>query len=334
MDKEQKPKTGEIIMYTAENGQAEVEVKLSDDTIWLSQTQIAKLLGKDIRTINEHIQNIYLEKELNKDNSTIREFRIVQNEGNRQVTRTVDHFSLDVIISVGYRVKSLEGTRFRIWANKVLKNYLINGYVVNERLLAEHTEKIKELQEVVGFINDKKKFIELSGQAEQLLELINGYSQSLSILKQYDEEKLEIKSKKKPEYELNYADCHIFIERIREKLGEKQEASELFGQERGEQFKGILGALYQTFDGKNLYSTVEEKAANLLYLIIKDHPFSDGNKRIGSLLFIFFLDRNKFLFEDSRRKINDSTLAVLALLIATSNPREKETMIKIVSNLL
>ena len=325
---------GSVVIYRAKGGKAELEVKLEKETVWLTQHQMARLFRKDVRTISEHIQNVFKEGELQK-NSTIRNFRIVQNEGGRDVQRSVDFFNLDVIISVGYRVKSKEGTQFRIWATNVLKSYLIKGYALNERKLLEQGAKLKELQETISFINSKATHPELKGQERELLNIVNEYSNSLTLLYQYDNKQLEVRGVKQPTFKLSYEDARKFIGQVKEKLIERGEGSALFGQEISHKFEGVLGAIYQTFDKKDLYPTVEEKAANLLYMVIKDHPFGDGNKRSGSLLFIYYLERNDCLRKVSgEAKIPDTTIAALALLIATSHPREKDVMIRIITNLL
>lgn len=331
-NQEQKPK-GEIAIYTA-GGEAQLEVRLQEDTVWLTQAQMAELFDKDVRTISEHIKNVYDEKELERT-STIRKFRIVRIEGNRRVARALEHYNLDVIISVGYRIKSQRGTQFRIWANRILKDYLIKGYAVNEKSLLEQAQKLKELQQTISFIQNKAARPELEGQAEELLKLIDEYSQSLTLLYQYDEGKLTLSKGRKPGFALTYEECQKLIGELSVKLADKGEAGGLFGQEYGSKFNGTIAAIYQTFDGEDLYPSIEEKAANLLYLTIKDHPFADGNKRIGSLLFIYFLEQNNALFKESgERKISDTALVALALLVATSDPKEKDVMIKIITNLL
>ena len=333
-DKNLEPNKGNIVIYTAKDGKTELEVKFKEETIWLNQAQMAKLFDKDVRTVSEHIQNIYLEKEL-KRTSTIRKFRIVQTEGGRQIRRPTDFYNLDVIISVGYRVKSKRGTQFRIWANRVIKDFLVQGYAINQKRLLEQTAKLRELQQTISFIQDKSAQPLLQDQAQELLKLINEYSQSLTLLYQYDEGTVALPKGKTPGFVLKYTDCQKLINQLRDELIDKGEASSLFGQETDAKFEGIIAAIYQTFGRKELYSSIEVKAANLLYLTIKDHPFSDGNKRIGSLLFIFFLERNRSLLKQSgERKISDTTLVALALLIVVSDPKEKDVLIKIVTNLL
>lgn len=326
-------KKGEIIIYKSVKG-PEIRVKLEKDTVWLTQKRIAFLFDKDIRTVNEHIKNIFKEGEL-AEKSTIRKFQIVQIEGEREIKRVIDFYNLDLIISVGYRVNSQRATQFRIWATKVLKQHLLIGYTINEKRLLEANEKFNELQNAVKFLQEKSKTDLLKDQAGEILNLLSSYAKTLSILSQYDNGKILDGAGKKTKNKLQYGECKNVIEQLKQALVDKKEAGDLFGLERGKSFEGIIKSLYQTFSKKELYETIEEKASHLLYLTIKDHPFSDGNKRIASFLFVYFLDRNKYLFrDDGERKINDNALVALALLIAVSNPKEKEIMIKIIKNLL
>lgn len=328
------PSTGSIVLYKDPKGELQLDVRLEKETVWLSQTQMAQLFQKDVRTISEHIHNVYFEGEL-KEGLTLRKFRIVRSEGGRKVQRTIEYYSLDVIISVGYRVKSLQGTQFRIWATKTLKDYLLQGYVVNQKRLLEQKEKFLELQRAVKFLTEKSNKLLLEDQTRELLLIINAYTNSLSLLFQYDEGKIKPFQKQKPTFVLTYDYAKDVIESIKKELQDKREVGLFFGQESGDKFKSAVSAIYQTFDGRDLYKTVEEKAANILYLTIKDHPFTDGNKRIASLLFIYFLDKNNYLWRrDYERKIADSTLVVLALLIAESEPNEKEVMVNLITNLL
>lgn len=328
------PEKGEIVIYRAKDKTVQLKVKLKRETVWLAQKQIAELFQKDVRTVNEHILNIFKEKEL-EQGSTIRKFRIVQIEGKRRIERDIDFYNLDVIISVGYRVKSRQGTQFRIWATNVLKNYLVQGYALNQKRLIEREANLKELQETIAFISSKAAHPQLSDKAGDLLKLLNEYANAFTILHEYDNKSLKINRRKESTYVLTYEFAVEIINEIRIRLGEKGEATELFGRESGHKFKGIIGALYQTFDKKELYASMEEKAAHILYLTIKDHPFSDGNKRVASLLFVYFLDKNGYLRKANEEpKINDNTIVALSLLIAASDPREKETMIKIITNLL
>ncbi len=325
---------GEIIIYKTKGGKTSLEVKLNEETIWLSQKQISELFQKDVKTINEHINNIYKEKEL-EEKPTIREFQIVQKEGKRLIERKIEHYNLDMIISVGYRINSKQGTQFRIWANQVLKDHLIKGYTLNPKRLPESS--LKELEEAIKLIKSTLTTKELtSDESKGLLKVITDYTNSWILLQKYDSNKLENPKKKhKPKYELTYERAIEAISKLKSDLKSKKEASDLFGNQRDKSFEGIIANLYQTFGGDELYSSIEDKATHLLYFIIKDHPFTDGNKRIGSFLFILYLANNEYLFKaNGERKINDNALVALALLIAQSNPKQKDTMIKLVMNFL
>ncbi len=326
-------KKGEIVIYKSKEG-PKLEVRLEEETVWLTQKQMALLFDKGVSTINEHIKNIYKEGEL-KQSSTIRKFRIVQTEGGRWVERERDFYNLDVIISVGYRVKSLRGTQFRIWATKTLKEHLVKGYTINEKQLLQSHIQLKELQNTIDFLREKTKNELFAGQEKEILDLLSSYSKTLTLLEQYDKEKLSLVRGAKGKFVLKYEEARKIIDELKKDLMAKKEASNLFGQENSDKFKAILGNIYQSFGKKELYPSLEEKAAHLLYFIIKDHPFVDGNKRIGSFLFVYFLDKNNYLYKNSgEKKINDNTLVVLSLLIAISNSQEKDKLIKIITNLL
>jgi death-on-curing family protein len=333
MPKTKELKKGEIIIYKSNNG-PKLEVRLEQDSVWLTQKQIAFLFDKGLPTINEHIKNIYKEGEL-KQNSTIRKFRIVQTEGGRQVERDVDFYNLDVIISVGYRVKSLQGTQFRIWATKTLKEHLVKGYTLNKKRLLQTQSHVKALQETIAFLEEKSRNELLVGQEQEILNLLSNYSKTLTLLEQYDTEKVSLAGRTKGKFILKYEEAKAVIEEIKKELIAKKEASDLFGKESEEKFKAILGNIYQTFGGVEIYPSIEEKSAHLLYFTIKDHPFVDGNKRIASFLFVYFLDKNNFLYRHTgEKKINDNALTTLTLLIAISSPRDKDILIKIITNLL
>jgi death-on-curing family protein len=306
-------------------------VHLKEETVWLTQKQMAVLFDKGIPTINEHIKNIFKEGEL-KENAVIRKFRITAAD---RKTYETNFYNLDVIISVGYRVKSLRGTQFRIWATKTLKEHLVKGYTINEKRLLQARNQLQELQGAISFLQEKSKHELLAGQEQEILNLLAHYAKTLTLLEQYDKEKLSLIKKTKSGFVLKYQDAIKVIQVIKQELIAKGEASDLFGQENGEKFQGILGNIYQTFSKKELYPSLEEKAAHLLYFIIKDHPFVDGNKRIASFLFAYFLDRNDFLYRRTgEKKINDNALTALALLIAVSDPKEKDKLIKIITNVL
>lgn len=322
---------GEIIIYKPKSGDIEIKVKLDNETVWLTQAQMAELFQKTIPTINEHIKNIFKEGELSED-SVVRNFRITASDGKQYST---NFYSLDVIISVGYRVKSQRGTQFRIWATNVLKKYLLKGYAVNEQRLLEAKDKFKELQNAIAFLRKKSKAKILEGQEKEILNLLADYSKTLTLLGQYDKNQLKEVKGKKSEFVLSYEHCQNVIAEVKLGLMAKKEAGDIFGNEIEHKFESIAGNLYQTFGGKELYSTVELKAAHLLYLTVKDHPFSDGNKRIASFLFVYFLDKNRYLYrENGEKKINDNALVALALLIAESDPKEKDQMTALVTQLL
>jgi len=326
-------KKGEIVIYKSKDG-PKLEVRLDKETVWLTQKQMALLFDKEISTINEHIKNIYKEGELD-EKSTIRKFRIVQNEGGRRVKRDIEFYNLDVVISVGYRVKSLRGTQFRIWATKTLKEHLIKGYTINEKRLLQERNCLQELQNAISFLQEKSKHKLLEGQGQEILNLLSNYSKTLTLLEQYDKKKLEVVKETKSKFVLKYENAKQVVEKIKKELIDKKEASDLFGQETDDKFKAILGNIYQTFGRKEVYPSLEEKATHLLYFIIKDHPFVDGNKRIASFLFIYFLDKNNFLYRKTgEKKINDNALTSLSLLIAISDHEEKDILIKIITNLL
>lgn len=324
-------KKGEIIIYKTSRDEVELKVKLEQETVWLSLDQLAILFDRDKSVISRHIKNIFQEKELDK-NSVVAKFATTAADG--KIYR-VDYYNLDVIISVGYRVKSQNGVKFRIWATKILKQYLVKGYAINEKRLLEAKNKFHELREAVLFLQKQSKKKLLKGQEIEILSLLADYSKTLSLLEQYDKGSLKDKKGKKTKFILRYEDCAQIITELKNKLIAKKEAGDLFGQERGGSFEGIIKGLYQTFAKKELYPAIEDKASHLLYLTIKDHPFSDGNKRSAAFLFVYFLDKSDYLFKKSgERKINDNALTALALLIAESNPKEKETMVKIVKNLI
>ena len=324
-------KKGEIIIYKTSQNEVELKVKLEQEMVWLSLDQLAILFDRDKSVISRHIKNIFQEEEL-EQNSVVANFATTAVD--RKIYQ-VDYYNLDVIISVGYRVKSQNGVKFRIWASRTLKQYLIKGYVINEKRLLEAKNRFHELQEAVLFLQKQSRKELLKGQEIEILNLLADYSKTLSLLEQYDKGNLSDEKGRKTKFVLKYEDCVKIIAELKKELIVKKEAGDLFGQERGGGFEGIIKGLYQTFDKKELYLTIEDKASHLLYLIIKDHPFTDGNKRSAAFLFVYFLDKTNYLFKKTgERKINDNALTALALLIAESNPKEKETMIKIIKNLL
>ncbi len=329
-------KRGEIVIYTLKKGSVDLKVKLENETIWLTQSQIAELFDVSISTINEHLKNIFNSKELDK-NSVIRKFLITAKDGKNYKTNL---YNLDVIVSVGYRVNSKRATQFRIWATNILKKYLIEGYAVNQkRILSLKEKQLKDLSKTLSIAKKtaEKKLLS-SGEAIELLKIISDYANSWEILEKYDkgELKKEIIKDKKDKWILEYDFSKKAVDKLKKDLISKKQASELFGKEREEgSLEKIVGAIYQSYGGKSLYSNIKEKASHLFYFVIKDHPFIDGNKRSASLLFILFLSKNNLLFRKNGEKtMGDSALVALALLVAESNPKDKEIMINLIINLI
>ena len=319
-----------IVIYQTAKG-PKLEVRLSEETVWLSLDQMAALFERDKSVVSRHIRNVFFDKELSRK-SVVANFATTAADGK---VYQVDYYSLDLIISIGYRVKSQKGIQFRIWATKTLRDYLLKGYVINEKRLLQAQDKFKELQEAISFLYEKSGYNLLVGQEREIFDLLANYSKTLTLLERYDKDQLIVSKKGKGKFILGYEETKKVIVALKKDLIGKKEASDLFGQEYEGKLQGIIGNIYQTFGGKELYSSLEEKAAHLLYLIIKDHPLADGNKRTGSFLFVYFLDKNNFLYRESgEKKINDNALVALALLIAISNPKDKEVMIKIITNLL
>lgn len=323
-------KKGEIVIYKSPTG-PEIQVKLEKDTVWLDAHLIAQLFDVNRPAIVKHINNIYKTGELDKE-STCSILEQVAADGK---IRKMNLYNLDMIISVGYRVNSQRATQFRIWATKTLKEHLVKGYTINEKRLLQTENQLQELQGTISFLQEKSKHELLAGQEQEIFNLLANYSRTLTLLEQYDKEKLSLIKNTKGRFILKYEEAINVISKIKKDLVAKKEASDLFGQENSDKFKGILGSIYQTFNKKELYPSLEEKGAHLLYFIIKDHPFVDGNKRIASFLLVYYLDKNDFLYRKTgEKKINDNTLTALALLIAVSDPSEKDKLIKIITNLL
>jgi death-on-curing family protein len=326
----------QIEIYQTKDKQTEIEVKFEEETVWLTQKQMALLFKNTVPNINMHIRNIYKEKELDK-NPTIKESLIVQKEGKRLISRGVDLYNLDVIISVGYRVKSKRGTQFRQWATQRLKDYLVKGYSLNEKRIQQVAQNMHELERAVKLIQQSGNSGQLNiTEAKGLLEIITNYTHSFILLNQFDSNNLpDEKLNKNITYEIEYSEAIKAITELKKQLIKKKEASALFGNERDRGFESTLNSVVQTFGGEYLYKSIEEQAAHLLYFVIKNHPFTDGNKRIGAFLFVWFLEKNKHRFKKSGElKINDNALVALALLVAQSNPDDKEIMIKLVMNLI
>lgn len=322
----------EIVIY--EDGVVSLEATVEKDTLWLSQKQIAELFGVTIPTINEHIKNIYRESELVQD-STIRKFLIVRTEGKREVKRDIEHYNLDAIISVGYRVNSKRATSFRIWATNILKEYLFDGYTLNQKRLQQ--KGLEEFNQAIALLQTTISQENLAcDEAKGLLDVIVSYGRSWSLLEGYDEDNLSLPIyRNEHKFVLGYSEAKDAIAQLKKELMKKDEASELFGREKAGELDGIVGNVYQTFGGDDLIPSVEAKAANLLYYIIKDHPFVDGNKRIGAFLFILFLQKNKMLYRaNGEAKINDNALVALTLMTAKSLPEQKETVVALIVNML
>lgn len=311
----------EIILF--ENQDVKLEVNVKDDTVWLSQQQMAELFDSSRTNIIEHINNIYSDGELDKI-STCQDFRQVRKEGKRDVVRSIPFYNLDMIISVGYRVNSKRGIIFRKWANKVLKDYLLKGYAVNQKRL-EYLEKTIKLIDIAGRMDTELK----TAEAKEIIKVINNYSNALNLLDDYDHKRIIKPSGTKDNKKITYEDCLNVISKLK-----FNSDSNLFALERDEGLKEVIGTIYQSFDGKDLYPTIEEKAANFLYLITKNHTFIDGNKRIAATLFIYFLEFYNILYNENGQIIDNNTLVAITLLIAQSNPKEKDILIDLVMNFL
>ena len=321
--------TSAIQIFTTKDGKTEIEVKLDQETVWLSLNQIVELFERDKSVISRHINNIFKENELDK-NSVVAKIATTAADGKNY---QVDYYNLDVIISVGYRVKSKRGTQFRIWANKVLKDYLVQGYSINEKRLQHKTEQLEELRKSVKLLGQVMNYKTLTNdESFGLLKIISDYAYALDILDRYDFQTLEINETSEKEiYRLDYEEAIRQIQMVKQKFG----YSDLFGREKDQSFRSSVSTIYQTFDGKDLYPSIEEKAANLLYLITKNHSFSDGNKRIAAFLFLNFLERNGILYtQNGDKRIADNALVALTLMIAVSKTEEKDTITKIVVNLI
>ncbi len=328
---EKEIKKGGIIIYQSADKKVSIDVSLEKDTVWLDAHQIARVFSVNRPAIVKHINNIYKTKELSK-NSTCSILEQVAADGKM---RQMNMYNLDMIISVGYRVNSKKATQFRVWATNTLKKYLVNGYAVNQKRLLEANNKFNELKSVIDLLQKKSGHELMVGQEQEILNLLGDYSKTLTLLEQYDKDKVFVSRQGKGKFVLDYSLATKIISGIKKELVSKKEASEFFGTQSADNLQGILGTLLQTFDRKELYPSIEEKAANLLYFIIKDHPFIDGNKRIGSFLFAYFLDKSDYSYKESgEKKINDNALTALTLLIAISNPNEKDKLVKIVTNLL
>ena len=309
----------EIVLFETKDKEICLNVSVDGENVWLNRQQMAELFGRDVKTIGKHINNA-LKEEL--DNSTVAKFATVQNEGSRDVERNIDYYNLDMIISVGYRVKSNRGIEFRRWANSVLKQYVMNGYAINEKRLAALQKTVEIQTKIIANT--------LEIEEKEVLRAVNMYTDALVLLDQYDHQSLKKPSGKVPVYRITYDDCREMINHMEDSF-----SSDVFGVEKEiGKVEGILAAVYQDVFGGEVYPSVEEKAANLLYFMIKDHPFADGCKRIAASLFLEFLGRNNALFRDCQKIISDGALVAITLMIAESNPEEKDIMTTLVMNLL
>jgi prophage maintenance system killer protein len=319
----------QIEIFKSIDDQIELQVNLTKETVWLSRHQISTLFDRDIKTIGKHISNVFREGELERI-STVAKFATVQTEGKRMIEREIEFYNLDVIISVGYRVKSNRGTQFRQWATQRLKDYLVQGFAYNQK-------RLDELGRMVNLIEQTSKSDALQlREARGLLEILGNYAKSFVLLNKYDSRSLEsVNLCENITYEIEYDEAKNAIAEFKQLLIAKNEASELFGNEKDEGFRSSLQSIVQTFEGQYLYPSIELQAAHLLYFVIKNHSFNDGNKRIGAFLFVWFLEKNKHLFKSTGElKINDNGLTAIALLVAQSKPEEKEIIIQLIVALI
>ena len=329
---ETKTNRGEIIIYRAEDNTVQLDVRMEQETVWLTAAQMAKLFGRDVRTIRKHINNA-MHEELS-DEVVGAKFASTTHHGameGKTQTNEVMFYNLEMVTSVGFRVKSKRGVQFRKWANRVLKNYLIKGYAVNEKLRKEQLSDLRQLVQIVGRTMQSKA-VESGDETQAIFDVVVDYTYALDTLDNYDYERLTVKeTTPEQRFHATYENAMQTISALREKFG----GSALFGNEKDDSFKSSIGQIYQTFGGQDLYPSVEEKAAMLLYLVTKNHSFSDGNKRIAATLFLWFLNNNGILYrEDGTKRIADNTLVALTLMIAESRTEEKDTMVKVVVNLI
>ncbi len=324
-------KENKIIIYKTKDGETEIDVSMQNETLWLTQKSMAELFACSTDNISLHLKNIFKEQELDK-NSTTEDFSVVQKEGERQVKRTQTFYNLDAIISVGYRVNSTKATQFRIWATKTLKKYLTQGYVVNKNLLQQQKEKFATLQQTIDLLNRSLiNQAENLKQAQDISNILNDFVKGLNLLDDYDHQQLDKKGKtKRKAIRIKTQDFLTIVDKMKGEF-----ASDVFAVPKDKSFDSSVNQLYQTFDGQELYPTLEEKAAMLLYMIVKNHSFVDGNKRIAASCFLYFLNRNKMLYNKTNEPVIDSaTLFSLTLLIAESNPKDKDVVIPVVISIL
>ena len=323
-------KEDQIVIYQTEDGQTQIDVHVENETVWLTQAQMAELFEKTPQNITIHIRNAYNEGELDPK-STCKEYLQVQKEGKRNVARKIKYYDLDVIISVGYRVKSQRGTAFRIWARGVLKNYMLKGFAVNQQIHQKQMAELRQLVQMVGRTIQNQR-LEATNENMALFDIVVNYTYALDILDNYDYQRLTLgETTQDSKFHATYENAMEAIHSLRKKFG----GGTWFGNEKDDSFKSSIGQIYQTFDGIELYPSVEEKAAMLLYLVTKNHSFTDGNKRIAATLFLWFLNNNGILYRsDGSKRIADNTLVALTLMIAESKPEEKDVMVKVVVNLI
>ena len=323
MEKDTKD-NNQVVVFIDDGLELNINFDYENETVWLTQAQLSELFESSSDNISLHLKNIYGEGELS-ESLTTEDFSVVRIEGSREVKRTIKHYNLDAVLSVGYRVKSIKATQFRKWANTILSSYLKKGYVINSSKV-----KIPNLTEITEILDNYRKFdgdLHLSGN--ELLEFMIAYNRSLSLLDDYDHQSFELPNGSKDVYRIEYNECLDIVKRS--KFTGKNDN---FGKERDKSFDSSISTIYQTYDGKELYPTLEQKAAMLLYLVTKNHSFIDGNKRIASTVFLYFLDRNKSLFVDGRKRISDETLATITILIAASNPKDKDIIINLILAIL
>lgn len=321
---------GEIVIYKNENGNISFEAKLEDETIWLTQDMMAKLFETTSQNITMHIKNIYEEEELEQI-STCKDFLQVRKEGKRAVSRKLAFYNLDMILSVGYRIKSKTATQFRKWATTVLKEYMTKGYAINEHKLKQEQDKVKTLQDTIKLLSRSLEYqVQSLDEAKDVAKLMDNFAIGLDLLDNYDHQKLDSKGLTTREaVKIDEKEFITIIDKMKSEF-----ASDVFATPKDESFSSSVNQIYQTFEGKELYPTLEEKAVTLLYLIVKNHSFADGNKRIGASCFLYFLNKNNMLYKADKPIIDNSTLFALTLLIATSRPEEMETVKQIVLSVL
>lgn len=312
-----------IVIYQDKDGKNELEINFDGESIWLNQKQIVEIFEKDRTVITKHINNILKDNEVD-EKSNVQKMHIANSD------KPVKFYSLDIVLAVGYRTNSQKAINFRKWATSVLKQYLTDGYVINEKKIIQTKALLNNLKQTIDFLSTKE-----IGQSKEILGLLQNYTKTLSLLESYDKSSIDDFDGATSSYHLSYDETKRVLAEVKSSLISKSEATEIFAQEKDAQLDGIVGNLYQTFGGVELYPSIEDKASHLLYFIIKDHPFNDGNKRSASFMFVYFLDKCDYLYKaNGEKKINDNALTTLTLLVASSDPREKELLIKLIKHLL